>query len=130
MASNLAVEEKEIPVALLKRLTSSVNASLNSALLLSSIKKLKRMPHLFDRVLELPFPADTVVEIRESRHSFTFVVRRPGLIAEEVKAELVEIVPGATKVVIIGGGQDLLSDLESSSSSQVHARIFNPSLHS
>jgi hypothetical protein len=58
------------------------------------------------------------------------VVRRPGLIAEEVKAELVEIVPGATKVVIIGGGQDLLTDLESSSSSQVHARIFNPSLHS
>jgi hypothetical protein len=130
MASNLAVEEKEIPGALLKRLTSSVNATLNSALLLSSIKKLKRMPHLFDRVLELPFHADTVVEIRESRHSFMFVVRRPGLIAEEVKAELVEIVPGATKVVIIGGGQDLLSDLESSSSSQVHARIFNPSLHS
>jgi hypothetical protein len=119
MASNLAVEEKEIPGALLKRLTSSVNATLNSALLLSSIKKLKRMPHLFDRVLELPFHADTVVEFRESRHSFTFVVRRPGLIAEEVKAELVEIVPGATKVVIIGGGQDLLSDLESSSSSQL-----------
>jgi hypothetical protein len=85
-------------------------------MLLSFTKKLKRMPHLFDRVLELPFHADTVVEVRESRNAFTFVVSdvQPGLIAEEVKAELVEIVPGAIKVVVVGRGEQLMSDLESS----------------
>jgi hypothetical protein len=85
-------------------------------MLLSFTKKLKRMPHLFDRVLELPFHADTAVEVRESRNAFTFVVSdiQPGLIAEEVKAELAEIVPGAIKVVVVGRGERLMSDLESS----------------
>ncbi|CAM6047364.1 unnamed protein product [Sphagnum compactum] len=116
MASSIAVEVPFAAAAALKRRTSSVTATTgkNSPMLLSFTKKLKRMPHLFDRVLELPFHADTLVEVQESRDSFSFVVKMPGLVAEEVKPELVEIVPGAIKVVIQGGGEGLLFDLESS----------------
>jgi HSP20 family molecular chaperone IbpA len=116
MASSVAVEVPFGAAADLKRRTSSVTATTgkNSPMLLSLTKKLKRMPHLFDRVLELPFHADTLVGVQESRDSFSFVVKMPGLVAKEVKPELVEIVPGAIKVVIQGGGQGLLFDLESS----------------
>ena len=60
------------------------------------------MPHLFTRTLELPFQADTVVKVAESRDSYTFAAWLPGLGARDVKVEVLEIVPGATKVVLRG----------------------------
>lgn len=69
---------------------------------LSLTRKLKRMPHLFTRTLELPFQADTVVKVAESRDSYTFAAWLPGLGARDVKVEVLEIVPGATKVVLRG----------------------------
>lgn len=69
---------------------------------LSLTRKLKRMPHLFTRTLELPFQADTVVKVAESRDSYTFAAWLPGLGARNVKVEVLEIVPGATKVVLRG----------------------------
>lgn len=68
----------------------------------SLTRKLKRMPHLFTRTLELPFQADTVVKVAESRDSYTFAAWLPGLGARDVKVEVLEIVPGATKVVLRG----------------------------
>ena len=63
-------------------------------------KKLKRMPHLFTRVLELPFHAETPVSVVESRDSYRFEVRLPGLHVGDVKVEVLEIVPGATKILV------------------------------
>lgn len=100
-----------LPLALKRRtLPVPIDARVSSPSLCLT-KKLKRMPHLFARVLELPFHGDTPVKVIQSRDSFTFVVRLPGLVAEEVKAEVMEIVPGATKVVI-GGSERLTSNIE------------------
>lgn len=64
--------------------------------------KLKRMPHLFTQVLELPFAADTTVKMVEYGGSYVFVVHLPNMVVRDVKAEVMEIVPGATKVVVRG----------------------------
>lgn len=69
---------------------------------LSFTKKLKRMPHLFPRVLELPLHAETPVSVVESRDCYRFHVRLPGAHVDEVKVEVLEIVPGATKVLVRG----------------------------
>lgn len=66
------------------------------------LSKLKRMPHLFSRVLELPFHAETPVSVVESRDCYRFQVRLPGALVDEVKVEVLEIVPGATKVLVRG----------------------------
>ena len=69
---------------------------------LAFTKKLKRMPHLFTRVLELPLHAETPVSVVESRDSYRFEVRLPGLHVDDVKVEVLEIVPGVTKVLVRG----------------------------
>lgn len=91
--------------ATLKRPTTTLAQNRRvSAPDLSVTKKLKRMPHLFTRVLELPLHAETPVSVVESRDSFRFEVRLPGLHVEDVKVEVLEIVPGATKVLVRGVG--------------------------
>eukprot|EP00249_Psilotum_nudum_P012530 c23838_g1_i1 orf=652-1470(-) len=81
-----------------------INSSLANAGLLSSLppKKLKRMPHIFCKLLELPCDAETPVEVLENQDAYTFVMEQPGLVAEEVRVEVIEIVPGAVKVVVRG----------------------------
>ncbi|KAG0630097.1 hypothetical protein M758_1G153700 [Ceratodon purpureus] len=89
--------------ATLKRPTTTLPQNLRvCAPDLSFTKKLKRMPHLFTRVLELPLHAETPVSVLESRDSFRFEVRLPGLLVNDVKVEVLEIVPGATKVLVRG----------------------------
>lgn len=66
-------------------------------------KKLRRLPHIFSKVLELPFAADAEVAIMEDVESFHFVVAAAeGSIGGGggVRAHAVEIHPGVTKVVI------------------------------
>jgi len=66
-------------------------------------KKLKRMPHIFSQVLELPFPSDFPVDSEETETAFRFVIEDPEMeINGTVKAEVVGIVPGAKKVVLRG----------------------------
>lgn len=79
-------------------------------------KKLRRLPHVFSRVLELPFRSDAEVSIEESADSFRFVA---GADRAEFRAHTVEIHPGVTKVVVretlagAGGSVELrLDDLE------------------
>jgi len=93
----------------LKRPTTTGAAALPGNLrvcaadLSSFTKKLKRMPHLFTRVLELPLHAETPVRVVESRDCYLFQVRLSGVhVVEDVKVEVVEIVPGATNVLVRG----------------------------
>ncbi|MQM20499.1 hypothetical protein Taro_053520 [Colocasia esculenta] len=102
-----------------------VGRSLSAAeALLGRQKKLRRLPHIFSKVLELPFAADADVDVQEGADVFQFVVSAGGVVREGARAQAVEIHPGVTKVVIRdgedgGGGGDnnnniglLLDDLE------------------
>ncbi|XP_022738944.1 uncharacterized protein LOC111291444 [Durio zibethinus] len=65
-----------------------------------SHKKLRRLPHIFSRVLELPFRSDADVAVEESPDCFKFVAETDGSIGDVVRAYSVEIHPGVTKIVI------------------------------
>lgn len=82
-----------------------IRSCLSSAGVLSPVaspKKLKRLPHIFCKTLELPFASDTPVTVQETQDCYAFLVQQPGLVAEDVRIEVLEIVPGATKVVMRG----------------------------
>ncbi|MED6196301.1 hypothetical protein PIB30_046186 [Stylosanthes scabra] len=65
-------------------------------------KKLRRLPHVFSRVLELPFRSDADVAIEEAPDYFRFVAETDGI--GDVRAHAVEIHPGVTKIVVRDGG--------------------------
>ncbi|KAH9682601.1 Heat shock protein [Citrus sinensis] len=73
-------------------------------------KKLRRLPHIFTRVLELPFRSDADVAVEESPDYFKFVAETDGM--GEVRAHMVEIHPGVTKIVIRPNGCVELSSLD------------------
>ncbi|XP_072988851.1 uncharacterized protein [Typha latifolia] len=62
-------------------------------------KKLLRLPHVFAKVLELPFGADFEVSVEEYPDGFRFTAAS-GSISGEVGAHAIEICPGVTKVVV------------------------------
>ncbi|MED6205503.1 hypothetical protein PIB30_018285 [Stylosanthes scabra] len=64
-------------------------------------KKLRRLPHVFSRVLELPFRSDADVAIEEAPDYFRFVAETDGI--GDVRAHAVEIHPGVTKIVVRDG---------------------------
>ncbi|KAK7280115.1 hypothetical protein RJT34_25177 [Clitoria ternatea] len=64
-------------------------------------KKLRRLPHVFSRVLELPFRSDADVAIEEAPDCFRFVAETDGI--GDVRAHTVEIHPGVTKIVVRDG---------------------------
>ncbi|XP_038906706.1 uncharacterized protein LOC120092632 [Benincasa hispida] len=76
-------------------------------------KKLRRLPHVFSRVLELPFRSDADVSIVENSNCFRFVAETDG-ITEEFRAHTVQIHPGVIKVVVrqIGDLESTLDELE------------------
>lgn len=76
-------------------------------------KKLRRLPHVFSKVLELPFGSDADVDVHEEASEFVFVVTVENF-GEGVKAHAIQIHPGITKVVIRcgGSGGDETDDLE------------------
>lgn len=68
-------------------------------------KKLRRLPHIFAKVLELPFRSDADVSIQETADSFRFVVSTDEEeVGADARAQTVEIYPGVTKIVIRGNG--------------------------
>ncbi|CAK7327069.1 unnamed protein product [Dovyalis caffra] len=77
----------------------------------SQNKKLRRLPHIFSRVLELPFRSDADVSVEESPDCFRFVAETDNNIGE-VRAHTVEIYPGVTKIVIRPNGYLELSSLD------------------
>lgn len=78
------------------------------AVVSSSSGKLWRLPHVFAKVLELPFHSDADVSIEETQQSFRFVAAANN-ISNGVRAQAIEILPGITKIVVKGmdGGGDL-----------------------
>ncbi|XP_059660483.1 uncharacterized protein LOC132306909 isoform X2 [Cornus florida] len=76
-------------------------ASTLSNALASRQKKLRRLPHIFARVLELPFHSDADVSVEEASDCFRFVVTTDD-IGDGIRAHAIEIYPGVTKIVIRG----------------------------
>ncbi|KAK1437282.1 hypothetical protein QVD17_03072 [Tagetes erecta] len=65
-------------------------------------KKLRRLPHIFAKVLELPFYSDADVSIHETSESLKFVVDTDDDIGSDIAAHTIEIYPGVTKIVVGG----------------------------
>ncbi|KAK4340680.1 hypothetical protein RND71_039181 [Anisodus tanguticus] len=85
----------------------------------NGMNKLRKLPHVFGKVLELPIPSDADVEVEENPEFFRFVVKieQHGDNIRNVRAEAVEIHPGVTKIVVrygvkLGGGEAELLMLE------------------
>ena len=65
-------------------------------------KNLRRLPHIFAKVLELPFYSDADVSVKETPNSFKFVVDTDEDIGTDIAAHTIEIIPGVTKIVVRG----------------------------
>lgn len=87
----------------------NVNPAASAAAVLGRQKKLRRLPHIFSKVLELPFSADADVAIEEDADGIRFVAAADDLWSD-VQAHAIEIHPGVTKVVVRSGGAS--GDLE------------------
>ncbi|EPS67108.1 hypothetical protein M569_07669 [Genlisea aurea] len=74
-------------------------------------KTLRRLPHIFTKVLELPFRSDADVAIVETHDSIRFSAATDD-ISEDVRADAIEIYPGVTKVFVRGNGVVDLSATE------------------
>ncbi|KAF1860821.1 hypothetical protein Lal_00000235 [Lupinus albus] len=61
-------------------------------------KKLRRLPHVFTRVLELPFQSDADVTIQEDPDCFRFVAETDRI--ADVRAHTIEIHPGVIKIAV------------------------------
>lgn len=85
-------------------------AEAHQALLGLTHKKLRRLPHVFSRVLELPFRSDADVAVEESADFFRFVAETDS--AGDVRAHTVEIHPGVTKIVVRESGSHILNTLD------------------
>lgn len=73
-------------------------------------KDLRRLPHVYSKVLELPFPADTDVAVFEGPDAFHFVVSAAAALAGEVRVRTVRIHPGVVRVVVQAGGGGVHDD--------------------
>ncbi|XP_010435058.1 PREDICTED: uncharacterized protein LOC104718929 [Camelina sativa] len=70
-------------------------------------KKLRRLPHIFSRVLELPLKSDADVAVQENPDCFRFVAETNGG-GGGVRAYMVEIHPGVTKILVRTNGSSSL----------------------
>lgn len=77
-------------------------------------KKLRRLPHIFAKVLELPFHSDADVSVEETPDFLQFVVSTYD-VGEDVTAHTLEIYPGVSKIVIRPNdavGESFVDELE------------------
>ncbi|KAI5649172.1 hypothetical protein M9H77_35177 [Catharanthus roseus] len=76
----------------------------------NSSKKLRKLPHVFSNVLELPFRSDADVEVEDTPEIIRFVAKIDlggDVDVDGLRAHAVEIHPGVTKIVVRnnrGGG--------------------------
>lgn len=82
-------------------------SAMGSPALLNKNKKLRRLPHVFSKVLELPFNSDADVSIEERPDCFRFVAK-DGFLGGggrvDVRAHMIEVHPGVKKVVVKRNG--------------------------
>ncbi|KAJ3669908.1 hypothetical protein LUZ60_010232 [Juncus effusus] len=98
------------PVASLGKRNVTIRYEGGGATGLRQQKKLRRLPHIFSRVLELPFTADAEVAVEEGPTNFRFIAAADGICAD-VRAHPIQIHPGVVRIVIRDGldapfGQD------------------------
>eukprot|EP00252_Welwitschia_mirabilis_P012311 TRINITY_DN2730_c0_g1_i2.p1 TRINITY_DN2730_c0_g1~~TRINITY_DN2730_c0_g1_i2.p1 ORF type:complete len:210 (-),score=35.41 TRINITY_DN2730_c0_g1_i2:320-949(-) len=62
-------------------------------------KQLKRLPHVFCRVLELPVRSDASVTIEEADDCFRFI-GNVGCRSKDFRVEILKIIPGVVKVLV------------------------------
>lgn len=70
-------------------------------------KKLRRLPHIFAKVLELPFHSDADVSVEETGEFFRFTVFDTD-VGADVRVHTLEIHPGVTKIVVRCDDDDVL----------------------
>ncbi|XP_031478422.1 uncharacterized protein LOC116249318 [Nymphaea colorata] len=80
---------------------SLAEAGLRSFSITGRQKNLRRLPHIFSRVLELPFHAEADVSVQEDEACFRFALITDQ-ITGDVEAHLVEVIPGVSKIIIRG----------------------------
>lgn len=94
------------PVTVSGKRSVSMRERFGSSSFNSSNKKLRKLPHVFSKVLELPFRADADVEIEDSPEKIRFIADvkvENGVNYNDVvglRAHTIEIHPGVTKVVV------------------------------
>ncbi|MCO5601760.1 hypothetical protein L7F22_055885 [Adiantum nelumboides] len=68
------------------------------------LKRLRRLPHIFSRTLELPVRSDSRVEVQEDSSAFTFKVALPSPLPalDRIRAQIIHIIPGITMVCVAG----------------------------
>lgn len=87
-------------------------------------KDLRRLPHVYSKVLELPLPAHTDVQVFEGPDAFHFVAApaagaraAAAAATTTVRVRTVRIHPGVTKVVVQAGGAERAADDDDASDS-------------
>ncbi|KAL8121756.1 uncharacterized protein LOC141661110 [Apium graveolens] len=79
----------------------------NSPMDQTNSRKLRRLPHVFGKVLQLPFRADADVIIEDMADAIRFIAEIEDFdfsgARNDVRAHAVEIHPGITKIVIRNG---------------------------
>ncbi|WCJ21554.1 hypothetical protein M5689_003698 [Euphorbia peplus] len=89
--------------------TTPNKRSLTSNISIAS-KKLKRLPHVFAQVLELPFSSDADVSVQESPKSFRFLAASAN--AHHFRAHVIKISPGIIKIQVKGPLHDCHSSIQ------------------
>ncbi|KAF8394387.1 hypothetical protein HHK36_020595 [Tetracentron sinense] len=93
-----------LTILLIKRkvFSSEINSSLSEAnMMMGMQKKLRRLPPIFSKFLELPVRSDADVLVQENSDSFRCTIVTDDL-GEDVRAQTIKIYPGVTKIVIRG----------------------------
>ncbi|XP_051126184.1 uncharacterized protein LOC127248065 [Andrographis paniculata] len=66
----------------------------------SARKRLRRLPHVFRTVLELPCRSDADVAVQEFPGYFRFIADVGDFGSEQVRARAMEVIPGLIKIVV------------------------------
>ncbi|CAO2824391.1 unnamed protein product [Amaranthus hypochondriacus] len=93
---------------------SNSNSNFNRNSTNNNNKKLRRLPHVFSKVLELPFKSDADVFIQELPNCFKFTaqIEDAGIVLGDVKANVVRYHPGIIKIVIVRSDNPLESAID------------------
>ncbi|KAK8957662.1 hypothetical protein KSP39_PZI000502 [Platanthera zijinensis] len=75
-----------------------------AAVLADKQKKLRRLPHVFSKMIELPIGADADVCIEEDQAVFRFFAAAADGVRSGVRAHAAVVHPGVVKVVILQDG--------------------------